>query len=131
MGPLSWHTALQTAHLLTGGTCALSDVLWQIVCPRLGTQIAQKHLPAPARFHCYYCVQIADTVSSEVQQQELDRCKRLISAGAACRPVERMYAEMVVHGDSLENPAEMTMALQGQLHRYLQLCSVSCENAGP
>lgn len=71
-------------------------------------------------------MQIADAVSSEVQQQELDRCKRLISAGAACRPVERMYAEMVVHGDGQEPAGDMTMALQGQLHRYLQLCSVSC-----
>lgn len=124
--PGTLHCKRRTYRHMPSVWCALPDVLWPIAFPHLGMQGAQKHVVTPARCQSYCCVQIADMVSSEVQQQELDRCKRLLSAGAACRPVERMYAEMVVHGDGQESAADMTMALQDQLHRYLQLCSVSC-----
>ena len=52
------------------------------------------------------CLQVADAVSLEVQQQEMERCKQLVKAGSACRPVERMYAQMFVHGEGQE-PADM------------------------
>lgn len=62
-------------------------------------------------------LQVADAVAGEVLQQELERCKRLVGGSSACRPAERMYAEMVVQGEAQEAPANFSTAQQDQLRR--------------
>lgn len=62
-------------------------------------------------------LQVADAVAGEVLKQQLEHCKRLLGAGSCYGRIEHMYAEMVVHGEAQEAPADLSTAQQAQLKR--------------
>lgn len=54
------------------------------------------------------CLQVAETVYTEVQQQEIQHCKRLAAAGLACNPTEQLYADINLHGGGQEAGSDMS-----------------------
>ena len=68
--------------------------------------------------HCLgHGVQVAEDVSGHVQQQELQRCKRLAASGKSSSAGQKLYVEMMLGGEDQGSTACLTPAQQAALNR--------------
>lgn len=65
----------------------------------------------------WHGVQVAEDVSAHVQQQELQRCKRLAASGKSSSAGEKLYIEMILGGEDQDSAACLSPAQQAALSR--------------